>query len=124
MPWDETDFIPAKAIAPPEPDGSTRDRERRHAARRIFRAAPPFRVEFSLEGKVLLCEKSYEYWPNLEPEEATTWRTISRHDNLEEAERRLRLICGSPIYYDDEGRVVTNPPKRRPRNYGVPTDDE
>jgi len=28
---------------------------------------------------------------------------ISRHDTLEEAERRLRQICGGPIYYDAEG---------------------
>ena len=30
----------------------------------------------------MLCENFYEYWPNLEPEEATTWRPISRHQTF------------------------------------------
>ena len=125
MPWDADKFIPAAvpetADKPPTPDD---DRERRHAARRFFREAPPYCIEFDADGTVLLCQKFYEYWPALEPEEATTWRVISRHQNLEEAERRLRLICGGPVYYDAEGRVVSKPPRRKPRWDMPPTDDE
>jgi hypothetical protein len=32
--------------------------------------------------------------------------SISRHQNLEEAECRMRLIVGGPVYYDADGRVV------------------
>jgi PAS domain-containing protein len=100
------------------------DRERRHAARRFFRAAPPYCIEFDADGMAMLCEKLYEYWPNLEPEEATTGRVISRHADLEEAERRMRLIIGGPVYYDADGRVVNKAPRRRPRWGMPPTDDE
>lgn len=71
----------------------------------------------------MLCEKYCEYWPDREPEEATTWRPISRHKDLEEAERRLRLILGAPIYYDTEGRVVNNPPRRRKTRWAMPPTD-
>jgi hypothetical protein len=70
-----------------------------HEARRFFRAAPPSCIEFDADGMAMLCEKFYEYWPNRGPEEATTWRVISRHQNLEEAERRMRLIIGGPLTY-------------------------
>jgi hypothetical protein len=72
----------------------------------------------------MLCQKVYEYWPNQEPEEATTWRVISRHQNLEEAERRMRLIIGGPVYYDAEGRVVSKAPRCKPRWDMPPADDE
>ena len=107
MPWDVEKSIPA---AVPEkaakPDEQQNDRECRHAARR------------------LLCQKFNEYWPNLAPQDATRWRAISRHQNLEEAERRLRLICGGPIYYDSAGRVLANGPRQKPRWDLPPTDDE
>ena len=66
------------------PDEQADDRERRHAARRFFRAAPPYCIEFDADGTAMLCQKVYEYWPNQAPEEATTWRVISRHQNLKE----------------------------------------
>ena len=126
MPWYEEGFIPATA-----PETATNpdkqldaDRERRHTARRFFRAAPPYSIVFDAEGTALLCQKAYEYWPDLEPEDATTWRVISRHQNLEEAERRLRFICGGPVYYDSEGRVISKAPQRKPRWDMPPTDDE
>ena len=125
MAWDEEKSLPATV---PEtaarPDKPEDDRERRHAARHFFRAAPPYCIEFDADGTAMLCQKYYEYWPNLEPEEATTWRVISRHPNFEEAERRLRIICGGPIYYDAEGRVVSQAPQRKPRWEMPPTDDE
>jgi hypothetical protein len=52
------------------------------------------------------------------------WRLISRHQNLEEAERRMRLIIGGPVYYDAEGRVVNKGPSSNPRWGMPPTDDE
>ena len=125
MLWDDEKFIPAmvpKTVA--KPDELADDRERRHAARRFFRAAPPYCIEFDGDGTAMLCQKFYEYWPNLEPEEATTWRVISRHENLEEAEWRMRLIIGGPVYCDAEGRVVSKPPARKPRWEMPPTDDE
>jgi hypothetical protein len=125
MPWDAEKFIPA---AVPEtaakPDELADDRERRHSARRFFRDAPPYCIEFDADGTAMLCQKFYEYWPDLEPEEATTWRVILRHQNLEEAERRMRLIIGGPVYYDTGGRVVSKPPARKPRWDMPPTDDE
>jgi PAS domain-containing protein len=127
MPWVEDKFtpVPAPTAKPDEPrDEHARDQEQRiHAARRFFQAAPPYCIEFDLDGTVMLCEKFYEYWPEHEPEEATTWRLISRHQTLEEAERRLRLICSAPIYYDTEGRVVTKTPRRKPRWDLPPKDD-
>jgi hypothetical protein len=114
--------VPETTARPDEPGD---DRERRHAARRFFRAAPPYCIEFDADGTAMLCQKAYEYWPDLAPEEATTWRVISRHQNLEEAERRLRIICGGPVFYDAEGRVVSRPPPRRKPRWDLPpTDDE
>ena len=125
MPWDEGKLVaPQRKGALVEPDALSEERERRHAARRFFRAAPPYRIAFDDAGKAVLGEKFYEYWPNLEPEAATTWRAISRHDNLEEAERRLRLICGGPVFYDAEGRVASAAPHHKPRWEMPPADDE
>jgi hypothetical protein len=103
MPWEGDTFImPAAAEEKPsvKPDELALDRERRHAARRFFRAAPPYCVEFDADGTAMLCEKFYEYWPNLEPEEATTWRVISRHRDLEEAMRDRRLACRLWIIFE------------------------
>ena len=44
--------------------------------------------------------------------------------NLEEAERRMRLLIGGPVYYDAEGRVVSKAPRRTPRWGLPPTDDD
>ena len=125
MPWD--DERPGRTAAPkkPEPQKDARalDRERRHAARRYFLAAPPYRIEFADDGSALLCEKRYEYWPHLTPQQATTWRTISRHRDLEDAERHLRHIVGGPIYYDETGRVVRDRPPVEPR-WELPPDDD
>ncbi len=125
MPWDEEKFVrPAVPKTPARREAPDDDRERRHAARRFFRAAPPYCIEFDADGTAMLCQKFYEYWPDREPEQATTWRLVSRHQDLEDAERRLRLICGGPIYYDAEGRVVSNSPRRTPRWDMPPADDE
>jgi hypothetical protein len=97
VPWEGDRFTPA--TAQPEVakrDELAQDRERHHEAWRFFRAAPPYCIEFDDEEAAMLCQKVYEYWPNQEPEEAT-WRVISRHQNLEEAERRMRLIIGGPF---------------------------
>ena len=125
MPWDEIGFIPTtipEQAAEAEPVDDA-EREHRHAARRYFRAAPPYCIEFDTDGTAMLCQKYYEYWPHRDPEEATTWRVISRHCDLEEAERRLRLICSTPVYYDAEGRILKGP-CRKPRWDMPPTDGE
>jgi hypothetical protein len=122
MAWD--DDTSARPAATEAGDKAADDRSRRHAARRFFREAPPYCIEFDTDGTVMLCQKCYEYWPDREPEEATTWRMISRHETLEEAERRLRQICGGPIYYDDEGRMVNKAPRRKPRWEMPPADDD
>ena len=96
----------------------------RLAARRFYRSAPPYCTQFEDDGSVTLRRKTYEYWEQREPEEATTWEIISRHDDLEEAERRLRFIVSSPVYYDAEGRPVRSPNRSRARWPMPPTDGE
>ena len=87
MPWEGDRFTPATAQPEVvECDELAEDRERRHEARRFFKAAPPYCIEFDADGTAMLCQKVYEYWPNQEPEEATTWRVISRHQNVEDLE--------------------------------------
>lgn len=127
MSWEANEFITSPAVeqqVAAKHDELADDRERRHAARRFFRAAPPYCIQFDADGTATLCEKFYEYWPNLEPEEATTWRPISRHRDLEEAEQRMRLIVGGPVYYDADGRVLGQTPRHKPRWGLPPTDDE
>jgi len=125
MPGMDEPPAPISPDAPVSPvvDAYESDRQRRHAARRHFLAAPAYCIAFDAEGRAVLCEKCYEYWPNRDPEDATIYRPLSRHVDLEEAERRLRLLCGGPIYYDESGRVVREGPSRK-RVWGVPTDDD
>jgi hypothetical protein len=99
------------------------DRARRLAARRFYREAPPYCIRFEDNGTVTLRRKRYEYWDKQEPEEATTWPVLSTHDDLEEAERRLRLICSASIYYDAEGRPTKPPRSAKPR-WGMPPPDD
>jgi hypothetical protein len=56
MPWEGDRFTPA--TAQPEVvqrDELADDRERRHEARRFFRAAPPYCIEFDADGTAMLC---------------------------------------------------------------------
>jgi hypothetical protein len=94
------------------------------ASRRFYRAAPPYCIEFANDGKVTLRQKTYEYWDTGDPEDATSWVTLSTHDDLEEAERRLRFICGPTIYYDAEGKSTKAPRKQKPRWPSAPPDDD
>jgi hypothetical protein len=111
--------------AEPEPRPTVDDDTgRRIAARRFYRAAPPYLIEFEDNGTVALKRKTYEYWDTHDPEDATTWITISTHDDLEEAERRLRLICGPSIYYDADGKPMKAPRKAKPRWPSAPADDD
>lgn len=123
MPWeaDEPDRTPRDPPepAPPGDDG----RAHRLEARRFYAAAPAYRIQFETDGTVSLCRKHYEYWDHLAPEEATAWRPISRHADLEEAERRLRHVCGPMVYYDERGRVAQAPRAVRP-DWTMPPDDD
>jgi hypothetical protein len=83
-------------------------------ARRLYRAAPRYRIQFEADGTVSLCAKRYRYWPERPPAAATCWPVISRHPDLEDAERRLRHITTPPIYYDESGRPVLVPPRAPP----------
>jgi hypothetical protein len=100
------------------------DREHRLSARRFFRAAPPYCSQPEDEGTFTLRQKAYEYCPELEPEDATTYQVISGHDCLEEGERRLRLITGPTIYYDAEGRPTKAPRRAKSRWVMPPTEGE
>lgn len=62
MPWGEDPPpSPPRALPALEDRAYEIDRKRRHAARRHFLDAPPYRIEFEVEGAALLCEKQYEY---------------------------------------------------------------
>lgn len=79
------------------------------AASEFFEAAPPYRVQFELDGTVSLCCKHYNYWPNRAPADATRWKRISIHQSLEQAEQRLRHITSPHVYYDGRGRLAQTP---------------
>ena len=116
----EQDHLEAAAPAdrPGGEDGDDAEEQRRRAARqerhrldarRLFDAAPPYRVQFEENGTVSLCAKRYDYWPNRPPAAATRWRPISSHPDLEAAEQRLRLITSPNVYYDERGRLAQAP---------------
>ncbi len=107
-----------RADEPEEEEGYGAEEQRRRAAqqerhrleaRGLFEAAPAYRIQFELNGTVSLCSKRYEYWPNRPPADATLWRAISNHPDLEQAERRLRHITSPHIYYDERGRLARAP---------------
>ena len=100
------------------------DHARRVAARRFYRAAPPYLIEFEDSGSVALKRKTYEFWDTGDPEDATTWVTISTHDDLEDAERRLRHICGPAFFMISEGKPAKPPRKAKARWPSCPPDDD
>ena len=101
----------------PGPEADDEDGPARRAARErhlraasdFFASAPPFRVQFELDGTVSLCRKHYDYWPNRAPTDATRWKRISIHQSLEQAEQRLRHITSPHVYYDERGRLAQAP---------------
>src|SRR4051794_26218717 len=123
MPFGEEPFLEKPLLAeerkPVDPDW-----EHRLAARRFYRAAPPYCIQPEDNGTVTLRRKEYEYFPEQQPEDATTWRVISTHEDMDEAERRLRHMLGSPVYYDAEGRPVRPSRAAKPRWSTPPTDGE
>lgn len=87
--------------------------ERRHrAALRYFEAVPPYCIRPEADGMLSLCRKRFHFTALPDPVTATRWTVISRHAELEEAERRLRLLCGPKLYYDERGRITGAPPGR------------
>lgn len=102
---------PSEPEAVEEDERARRGASERHlrAASEFFEAAPPFRVQFELDGTVSLCRKHYDYWPNRPPADATRWKRISIHQSLEQAEQRLRHITSPHVYYDDRGRLAQAP---------------
>src|SRR5690242_12523226 len=106
--------------AGPEPEATAEDetaeqreeRERLEAARRYFRAAPAYCIRFERDGRVSLRHKHLSTWGKTRPADATLWKVISYHADLEEAERRLRHIASPTVYYDERGQVAAGLPKR------------
>ena len=96
----------------------------RLAARRHFRAAPPYCIRFEADGRVSLRRKRYSYWGEADPAAATRWEPISYHADLEAAEQRLRHITSPTSYYDAHGRLVAAPRHREAEWDDVPEDDE
>ncbi|MDN3568725.1 hypothetical protein ACFQY5_35920 [Paeniroseomonas aquatica] len=125
MPWEPDGYFDRKARADQDAKPCADEgRAHRLEARRFYRAAPPYRIQFEINGTVSLCQKHYQYWEHLFPEGATEWLPISQHADLEEAERRLRHICGPMIYYDEEGRMTRAPGRAKPAWNMPPDDDE
>jgi hypothetical protein len=86
----------------------------RTSSRPAAYTAPRYRIQFEADGTVSLCEKRYRYWPERPAVTATCWAVLSRHPDLEDAERRLRHVTTPPIYYDERGRPVLVPPPAPP----------
>lgn len=78
-------------------------------ARRFFEEAPLYCIQFENDGTVSLRRKCYNYWPARPPADATLWRVLSTHRDLEDAERRLRRIASPPVHYDERGRLAQAP---------------
>jgi hypothetical protein len=97
-----------------EPDDEAEEDPNILEARRLYRAAPRYRVQFEADGTVSLCEKRYRHRPERPAAAATCWPVRSRHPDLDDAERRLRHISTPPIYYDERGRPVLVPPPAPP----------
>ena len=101
---------PGDGYGPEEQLRRALEQERhRLSARRLFDAAPLYRVQFEEDGTVSLRKKSYDYWPVRPPAAATRWRVLSTHRDLEDAERRLRHVTSPPVFYDERGRLAGAP---------------
>lgn len=96
----------------PKPYVSPRDifeREYR-AALGYFEIVPPFCIRAEDDGSYTLLRKSFHFTAHGGAAAATCWMLVSRHPDLEEAERRLRHVCGPKLYYDGRGRITGAPP--------------
>jgi hypothetical protein len=116
---DESEPEPGSA-APEESAEQREDHARLEAARRYFRAAPAYCIRFERDGRVSLRHKHLSTWGKTRPADATLWKVISHHADLEEAERRLRHITSVTVYYDARGQVVAWPEE----GWRLPGEDE
>jgi hypothetical protein len=96
---------PAPYVSPRE----VFEREYR-AARDYFEIVPPFCIRAEEDGSYTLHRKSFQFAAYGGAAAATCWELVSRHPDLEEAERRLRHVCGPKLYYDSRGRITGAPP--------------
>ena len=103
---------------PPDPAGPAEEpgpgevhEARRRAALAWFEAVPPYCIGAEPDGSHSLRRKRFEFRGEADPRLATRWTLLSRHPDLEEAERRLRHVCGPRLYYDERGRPA-RPPER------------
>jgi hypothetical protein len=97
---------------------------RRDDARRHYTQMPPYRIRPEEDGRYALSVKRYEFWDDGSAQAATRWRELSRHEGLEDAERRLRHVTSPTLYYDERGRIVLVPPEAEPPPWALPPDDE
>ena len=119
--WPGPEHRDAAAASPEQETEEERaERERLDAARRHFRAAPPYCIRFEPDGRVSLRRKHFSPWGKPDPAAATVWKLLSLHADLEEAERRLRHITSPAVYYDAHGQVAAGPPRKREREEGEP----
>jgi hypothetical protein len=51
----------------------------------------------------------------MKPEDATTWRAVSHHADLDRAERQLRHVYSGPHFYDADGRLIQAWATAKPR---------
>ena len=123
MPWEGDTWREPEPGNEPDSEACDDEEAQRLAARRFYLDAPPFRIDFELDGTVTLGMKHYEWCEGMSPEEATRWRPISRHADLEEAERRLRHVCAGPHFYDAQGRVVSPTGVARTPPWPLPPED-
>ena len=106
------------ASPPPEPtaDDTSSPGEvhaaRHRAALAWFEAVPPYCIRAEPDGSHSLRRKRFEFRGQPDPRLATRWTVLSRHPDLEAAERRLRHVCGPRLYYDERGRLTQPPPER------------
>jgi hypothetical protein len=125
MPWEPTGFLADEPVLErAQPEAEPGIDAHRLAARRFYPAAPPYCIRFEDNGMVTLRRKDHDYYEDREPELATIWTIISTHEDLDEVERCLRMICSASLYYDAEGRPAKSPRKAKPRWPMPPTDGE
>lgn len=104
--WDEA---PAPQAAEEPSPREVHDRRHR-AALDYFALVPPYCIRPEPDGTLSLCRKRFHFTGAPDPAAATRWTVLSRHAELEEAERRLRHVCGPKLYYDARGRLTGAPP--------------
>jgi hypothetical protein len=114
--WDTEDRHQALPPEPAAPDDGPSPREvhdaRHRAALAYFETVPPYCIRAEPDGTLSLRRKRFDFRGLADPLLATRWTVLSRHADLEAAERRLRHVCGPRLFYDEDGRLARPPMER------------